>query len=349
MKVLMVGPSVDSKGGIATVINNILAKGFAEKTEIHFIASTNDKSRMKQLIKYGLFWIKFVFFLGKCDLVHVHTASRGSWFRKSLIMEFCIKCNKSYVIHLHGAEFMKFYNSEMNCEKRKQVARLFNKAKRVIVLSEEWKENIKGFCDDKKIDVLWNTTHIPEIDWSKKADGVVTFLGRIDKRKGIFELIPIIKKLSERYPGLLLMIGGDGDIGKLNDIINENQCSNNVKYLGWITGRDKHELLEKSSINVLFSYDEGMPMTLIEAMAYGNAVISTNVGGIPTLIRNGKDGILIKSGDKDNLERSLNELLSDSDVRDRLTKQARNRVIDEFSMNSYFIKLKRIYSEIEKC
>ena len=97
------------------------------------------------------------------------------------------------------------------------------------------------------------------------------------------------------------MRGGDGEISRVKKIVNEKKLKKYIKVLGWIDKDKKEKYLRECSIFILPSYNEGMPMSIIEAMAYKNAVISTNVGGIPQVIDNNKNGILIEQGDKKQL------------------------------------------------
>ena len=114
------------------------------------------------------------------------------------------------------------------------------------------------------------------------------------------------------------MLGGDGEISRVKKIVNEKKLKKYIKVLGWIDKDKKEKYLRECSIFILPSYNEGMPMSIIEAMAYKNAVISTNVGGIPQVIDNNKNGILIEPGDKKQLYNSIEKLIKDKKFKEKI-------------------------------
>ncbi|HPI00393.1 MAG TPA: glycosyltransferase, partial [Chitinophagaceae bacterium] len=102
-----------------------------------------------------------------------------------------------------------------------------------------------------------------------------------------------------------LHIGGDGDVKKLLKIIQENDLRNIVEYLGWVSNNEKNNLLLHSDIYMLPSYAEGLPVSILEAMSYGMPIISTNVGGIPEIVKHQYNGLLFQPGDIDAIENAL--------------------------------------------
>ncbi len=103
---------------------------------------------------------------------------------------------------------------------------------------------------------------------------------------------------------------------------------------GWVTGDNKLTALAQSDILVLPSYREGLPNSLLEAMASECAIIATNVGAIPDVIQSGENGILIEPGDTKNLAEELRRLTFDSIERRRLAKNARDTVTLNHDINT---------------
>ena len=141
-------------------------------------------------------------------------------------------------------------------------------------------------------------------------------------------------------------IGGDGDIEQINAILKDNPYKNAVKLMGWITGEQKVSALCQASIFLLPSYQEGIPMSILEAMSYKLPVISTHVGGIPELIEDGVNGYLIHPGDIDSLEDRINKLIQSKSLRIRMGESGYQRFLADFQISILLKKLETIYKTI---
>lgn len=105
------------------------------------------------------------------------------------------------------------------------------------------------------------------------------------------------------------MLAGDGPVQGYSQWVNEAQLGEQVIFAGWVKGKQKQELLQNARILLLPSRREGMPMSILEAMAYGEAVVSTRVGGIPEAMEEGGSGFLIEPDDEHSLYRTIRRLL----------------------------------------
>ena len=300
MKILMLGPARTVKGGMTSVVDNYFNYGLNQKVDLKYIETINDKNKFLKALKEIKGKIEFLTNVKKYDIIHIHMASRRSTFRKGKYVRIAKKFNKKVILHIHGAEYKIFFN-ECNEKQKKYVIKTLNLADKIIVLSEEWKEYFSKLVNPQKIVVIYNSIVLPE-DLKKDLETQnLLFLGRFGKRKGIYDLIEVVSKLIVNYPNLKLYAGGDGEIEKVETMIKNKNMEKNVQLLGWVTGREKERILKEASFYVLPSYNEGMPMSLIEGMAYKNVCISTDVGGIPKVINNNVNGVIIKPGDKEKL------------------------------------------------
>jgi glycosyltransferase involved in cell wall biosynthesis len=107
---------------------------------------------------------------------------------------------------------------------------------------------------------------------------------------------------------IILTICGRGSEDKLNTIIANTLWGKNIKYLGWVDGQKKETIIKKNDIYILPSRFEGVPISILEAMAYGKPIIATNVGGIPSLVKENFNGWLIESGKLDQIEKVFDEI-----------------------------------------
>lgn len=127
-------------------------------------------------------------------------------------------------------------------------------------------------------------------------------MGEIGKRKGCFDIPDILEKANLRGLDATMVFAGAGsreDEEALKKELAKRNLDKNVKFAGWVNGREKTKLLEESRIFLFPSYNEGMPMAVLEAMAYGLAVVTTRIGGIPNLITDGQTGFLAKPGENE--------------------------------------------------
>lgn len=347
MNILMIGPTRNGNGGMATVVNNYFDSNLNENNKLKFIASTIDGNIISRLIVNAIAFIRVFFYLiinRKIDIVHVHMSHRGSFYRKALYVKLSKILGKKTIIHLHGSQFDKFYENELNKNKKKYIEKVFNSADKVIVLSEEWQEKILSWfkCD---VEVLHNAVFIPEkINYNNNSKNI-TLLGRLNERKGTYDLIDVIEKLKAelKKDEYKFILAGDGDLDKLKKVINEKKIEDIVEILGWIDTKKRDEVLKNTLIYVLPSYNEGMPMSVLEAMSYGIPTISTYVGGIPKIIDNDINGLLIEPGDKEALYKNIKYLIENNKKRSEISKKAYLTINKKFSIDSNVKKLENIY------
>src|SRR5690606_27051470 len=124
------------------------------------------------------------------------------------------------------------------------------------------------------------------------------FLGTINDNKGIFDLLEAFYQNLVFFSGrVLLSIGGVGESARLQKEISEKELGQIVNYLGWVNHEDKRKQMTGCDLVILPSYNEGLPMVLLEAMSYGKPVIATPVGGIPEIVKQKSNGFLVAPGD----------------------------------------------------
>lgn len=353
MKVLIIGPShIKSKGGMATVIDGILDDNeLNNKFSINGFSSYIDGNIVIRLIYSIVAYIKFLFVHKKYDVFHIHMASYGSTFRKALYVRRIKKSKKKVIIHIHGASYLEFFKS-LNKRKEKYVMDMIKSSDMVIALSDKWKIEFEKIFNIKNIKVLNNgidvdsfRSSVCDIDANKSN---FIFMGRIGERKGIYDLVKAIENLKWKYKGIKCYIAGDGEVEKLKHIVNMKSLEDNIEIVGWIDFNKKRELLSKVSTIILPSYNEGLPMALLEGMAAGKAVISTDVGGIPELVVHNENGFIIKPGDIDALEEAISILINRSKIIKEFSNNNIKKINQSFNRKKMHEKLSEYYVEVIK-
>lgn len=346
-KILMIGPGRDVRGGISTVVNSYYELGIEKDTEIKYIPTMEDGSQIKKLLVAVKAYVEFCRCVKKYDIVHVHMAAQASFVRKSLFIQKAKKSGVKVIIHSHAADFDKYFFEESNDNNRKKIKDIFALADKVIVLSEEWEDFFgKNVCDPEKIEIIYNGVIFPETSKNDYENHNVLMLGRLGERKGTYDLLKAIPKVLKEVPDALFYLGGDGDIEGCKAIAANEDIQDHVKFLGWIKGMEKENLLDKCSVFTLPSYYEGMPMSVLEAMSYGLATVSTNAGGIPQIINDGVDGFRVEAGNIEELSKCFIYLLKNPDLKKSIGEKAVETIKNKFDVRVSYQKLLQIYQEV---
>jgi len=345
LRVLMIGPGRKVQGGISTVVNNYYDAGIEKDINLKYLATMEEGSKIKKLfIMLKVILVHIVNF--KYDILHVHTASRGSFYRKSIFINISKLYRKKVIIHVHGAEFKQFYLDESSEFKKKYIRSILKKANKVIVLSEDWKEFFLDICDKEKIIVMYNSIIIPPKEDKSYKNINILFLGRLGERKGMYDLLSIMPNILKNNKNIKVNLLGDGDVEQVKQICKDKRINNQVKVLGWVKGIAKEKIIKESTIFVLPSYNEGMPMSVLESMGYSLPIISTNVGGISCQVQNGINGFLINPGDKIKLEECMTKLINSEELRKKMGRESYELVKYKFNIRSTLTQLEKLYKEL---
>ena len=347
MKICMVVPDRLVKGGIASVVNGYREHDFSGKCEVSYIESYRNGSKWEKLAKalkgYLLFFREMI--LNKPDIVHIHSSFGPSFYRKMPFIYMACFRGVPVINHIHGAEFETFYLKASDRKKRR-IRKVYGKCTMLIALSEEWKRNLESVVSPEKITVIENYCKIPDLSGTEKKKQIL-FLGEIGKRKGCYDIPEIYGRVLEKGERLSLIMAGDGELAEVKKLFEDRDLLESVSFPGWVRGADKDKCLKESGIFLFPSYYEGMPMAVLEAMAYGMAIVTTRVGGIPHLLEDGGSGYLCEPGDIEGLSKRLLELSKDGDKRRKMGERARQKAIEEYSMESHMKKLMDLYGRVK--
>ena len=351
INVLMVGNHPSNKGGMTSVINQIRSHDWTEdNVDLSFVPTFFPGNPLKKSLFFAYAYLRIFarMLIKRPDIVHMHMSYKGSFTRKYQIHKLCQAFGVKDIIHLHGSEFEKWYN-EVDEKKKADIVRLLNEASAFIVLGEEWETVIKRITPDANVIVISNGVEIPTetVSWNDK-NCTVLFLGVLIPRKGVSDLIKAIKEIRDsKQLGLLkFVIAGTGE--KEEELKREAYdagLADVVSFTGWVSGDKKKQLILDSQVLVSPSYNEGLPISILEAASYGMPIVSTDVGDISSVVKDGVNGALITPGDIDGL---VNGILSVSspEAFQRMSRNSRQIIEDSFSIESFYMKLKKLYQNL---
>lgn len=294
-------------------------------------------------LAFRMLWDKNV------SILHLHSAADGSFWRKTQLAKLGKFFNRKVIMHIHASRFKDFYN-ESSEEKQKWILKNLKSVDLLIVLSNSWKEWFAQIGISKeKITVLHNITSFPsQIPSAKVEDGKVHFLfmGEIGPRKGVFDILRALSKYRDELDGKIeLRIGGNRNEEMLKELIREEKIGNMVVFEGWVSGEKKLRLLNWADIFILPSFNEGLPISILEAMSYAHPIISTPVGGIPEVVESGENGILVPPGDEDEIYKAMLRYVKNRKIIDSEGKISLSRS-QEYLPDYVMHHLKRIYESL---
>lgn len=341
-QILMIGDT--SPGGMASVVKEYMENGLSE--EATFLSSYKGGSTTDKLVYFGKFLTQYIDALiinPDIKIIHIHSSHRGSFVRKSIAAYIAKLFHKKVIFHLHGSNFNEFYES-LPGPARRLVSIVLDRCDLIIALSKQWQSDIAKKCSNKNIKILYNPIKIKEIN--NKNDQIINvlFMGRIGKRKGAYDIIDAAKYIQN--PNIRINLYGDGEVEQVKELVNKHDLGNIINIKGWISGNQIEVALKEADICILPSYNEGLPMFILEAMGHGLPVISTPIGGIPESVENGVNGFLITPGDYKDLAQKIEYLADNTDLRHKMGQESYKIAREKFDVNIILTKLRGIYSEL---
>lgn len=282
----------------------------------------------------------------RISIVHIHGAANASFHRCRVLIRLAKWFGKKVILHEHAADFKEFFE---NSTDKTQIAATLRSIDHLIVLSESWKLYFESIgVPAEKIIVLNNPVEAPDNPTPHAAHTPLRllYLGEISNRKGAFDLLQAIADNRNYFSHKLeLRMGGNIVDGDIRAFIRENNMQDFVSYLGWVAGSAKESLLRWADLYILPSYNEGLPVAILEAMSHGIPVISTPVGGIPEIVHNGSNGTIVQPGNTDEITTALKYYIENPDV---VAQQGRQSISDvqPYFPAEVFGKLRNIYIDL---
>ena len=281
-------------------------------------------------------------------IIHLHTSIGWTLLKDLIIANYVKRRHKvNLVLSIHFAELSKIL-AHNSIVRRFQIRSLKTSFERIIFLSEKTRDEfVRCGIEKKKTEVLYtfhsyhsNNTFTPQRSNIK----TLLFMGTIDKRKGIIDLLKALRQINN-YAFHLHICGQINDDTIKDEFLGLlEELNEKVTFHGYVNGLEKEELFENADIFVLPSYGEGMPIVIMEAMAKGCAIISTEVGAIGEIVKK-ENGILIQPGDIDALKEALKYFMDDKMILETV-KEKNTEYGSEFNIESNIEKLTDIYMKV---
>lgn len=319
-KIIITVPKLSSPGGVSSFWNALLPEMAAwEDTQIETLEiGGHGKNVLGPFLDQWNFRKKTT---ANLDLIVLNPSlGSRSFFRDGLFAKRLVKKKIKFAVFFHGWDlefeekvtnkYIKFFRSS------------FGKAASVFVLSNDFKLKLRewGFEGDVFVEtttvnqkLLTSFSEEHKFAPSQVSSKIkILFLSRLLREKGIFETIDAFNRLKSKYSNIELIIAGDGK--DYDDVVGYVKDINDIVITGHVDGQDKIELFKNAQIYCLPSYSEGLPTSVLEAMAFGLPVITTAVGGLKDFFQEKQMGYFVDLNIEEELEHKLQLLLSNKDL-----------------------------------
>jgi len=343
--ILMIGTAHGGTGGVASVISTYATHGLFLRWPIIKLDSHVMGCKWHKLVVFigALLHFLVILIRGRVGLLHLHTCSESSFWRKTIFACIAFLFRKPVLLHIHGGKFMSFYKDSCGFLRRRLVRFIFERSTYVIALSSSWRERLLTIAPRTTVICIPNPVIAVGGQPRQLRERVVLFLGKICVEKGIFDLLESWKFVQGRVAGAHLVLAGDGDLATVRQRIGQLNLNGSVELPGWVSGNAKDRLLARTAVLVLPSYFEGVPMSLLEGFRLAIPCVASKVGGVPDMMTDGVEGRLITPGDVGELADALIETLVQEEQYATLSRAALSCFISDYSADVVIPKLERLY------
>ncbi len=315
-RILLIGPLPTPLTGLS-IANQQALKVFSKTQKPHYINTSPrefsenlGKFNILSLLHFSLSYLKSykIFFADKIYYTPGQTFLGVLKYAPFILLTKFL--GKELIVHIHG-NYVAKQNNQLNGIKKRIFSYLLTLSNKGIVLSEALVHNLTPFLSSNNIFVLPNfyDESLMEKPLNKNFDALnICFLSNLMYEKGIFFLLDALSELSAKGVLFKASIAGHIEQSQKDKILNRIKQIKGVTYKGIVRGEAKRKLLHEANVFVLptFYKMEGLPISIIEAMATGNVIITTNHAAIPDLVVEGENGFLIN---KKSVDQILEKLL----------------------------------------
>lgn len=352
-------------GGIDTLYTDLFRSRFGELIELHYVdnhprafnftqSGRISQSNLASALTYYARLVRMVLRV-RPHVVHIATA-QGLSFAKNGIAVALAKALRTRVVLAPHCSYARLLQG--NSLWKAYCRFVLRSCNGLIALSNEWLE-VRQWLPGCFVEYLPNSIDLKPYQKLPRPrvndpDHVVSilFLGHIGREKGSFDLVEAARQLDQTLPAnsWRIELRGEtlhpGELQEVQQLINNSVLHERIFIRPPVFNADKVACLARSDLFVLPSYHEGMPISLIEAMAAGLPVVATRVGGIPDQITDSENGLLVPPGQPGFLAEALAGLINDPARRTRMGLSGRERALERYNLEARIPDLVRFHERV---
>jgi glycosyltransferase involved in cell wall biosynthesis len=370
-KIVIVGPVPPPYHGVSLVTKMILASQLKEQYHLTHL-DTSDRRTLANIGRIDLrnVWlsIKHIYALteiitkNKADIAYIPICQTvKGLLRDMCFIALCKMKKMKVVVHLHGGYLRRLYKKSNPFGKLliRKVCEYVNAA---IVLGKSLRQIFKDLVPPEKIFVVPNgidDLYNNDMDClfvRRDGNKKVLFLSSLRKSKGYFDVIYAIPQVLKFCNSVEFVFAGEcrctkSDKRHILDFLNYNDLNARANFIGVVIGEEKAKLLINSDIFVFptFYKYEGHPLVILEAMAAGLPIITTDRGAIRETVVDGENGFIVEKQNPKQIAERIIQLLEDVDLRKKMGKKSRERFLKYYTKDKFINRLASVFEKTLKC
>ena len=327
-RVLVVGSAEQSAGGVASVIRLMKKMPIWKEYGCYWLGTQIQRNYAWKLwyaVKANVFAL---FIIWRFDIVHFHTVpDRICLIIQMPVFLLALIGRKRIIMHIHMGNQLKDHTQNA------MFKWCLRRADLVILLAKKWQTLFQKLYADvhTPTTVLYNACEdVPEVPFEEKVK-IIIMAAYFNDNKAPDLLLKAWQMIGKHYPDWKVYMLGNGEVERYRKMVKEMGLSDSVTFTGYVMGKEKEDYFRKASICCMCSYEEGFPMVVLEAWAYGICVVTTPVGGLPDVLEDGKNTLVFDFGDWEQLAKSLSLLIQNEEKRRAFAAYSRRFVYEHFS------------------
>jgi glycosyltransferase involved in cell wall biosynthesis len=352
--VLLLGPSREAISGVTTHLNSLLGSRLASRFDlVHFQVGSEGRQEglLGRIARVALSPLALAAAILRhgAELVHINTSlnAKAYWRDSSYVLAARL-CGARVLYQVHGGLLDQF------AAKSRLFAALLRRMLRwpdvVVVLSREQLGAFRSAAPEQAVELVPNGIDCgPYLRYNRTAPQAgaplrLIYIGRLVAEKGLLETIEGLRLARSRGVAARLVIAGNGpEEPRLRHYVRDAGLTREVSFVGAAWGEHKAQLLSQADALTLASYAEGLPYSLLEAMAAGVVPIVTPVGAIPDVVAGGEHGLFVAPRDAEAIAQAIGRLAEDRALLARMSTACRQHVGAAYSIERVARDFSQLY------
>jgi glycosyltransferase involved in cell wall biosynthesis len=352
-KILINTPDFDCYGGVASYYST-LKPLLSEQADFFHTGSRGEKVFLQQIRRMLKDYICF----SKCLWRNQHklvllnpSMAPKAIVRDSLFLIISKFSRKKVIVFIHGWD-ERYANGLRNIIKLLFIA-VYGQADAIIVLADQFREHLKKI--GIKVPIYLETTIVENEFFSETLPDVrrnyndpfnILFLSRIERAKGIYTALEAYQIIKKSYPFVTLTVAGDGEEFEVVKRLVSDNVNAGIDFPGYVRGEQKKKIFSEADCYLFpTSYGEGMPISVLEAMAAGLPVVTRPVGGLKDFFQDRKMGFMTRSHEPKVYAQYIEKLIIDPELCARIGKFNNEYASERFAASSVIKRLEVILKD----
>lgn len=356
MKVLITVPRLELPGGVASYFITLRKVLGNDKTYFEIGRTRDEHGIGSTLRRLCLDYIKFWRELRRehYELVHLNPSLlHGSVFRDGLLLLLAKLQRKPVLVMFHGWD--KTYERTIERYLLWLFRLVYKQAAAFIVLANEFSDTLKKwthvpliFIETTVVDDHVAGDEHDTLCARRRASPVfnVLFLARLEKAKGLYEAIDTFARFKQTVPHAQLIVAGNGpEKASAQNYVRDHKIDD-IEFVGFVHDEQKNDVFSRAHVYLFPTYGEGMPTSVLEAMAFGLPIITRPVGGLRDFFEDGRMGFISDSLDPQVFAALIQQLAIDTQKRETMGKYNRHYAETRFAASKVAVRVENIYASI---